>query len=116
MLLERQVADKSARWYLSSMNRLATVAENVKTLAQERLGKGVVVEDIRVSDYVDEAGENAYQILIVVNQFNPEILTSDKRSALTVALVRKLGAEGDARFPFISFVPHDELAELSAND
>jgi hypothetical protein len=97
------------------MNRLADVAAEVRSLAQERLGQ-VLIQDVRVADYVDEGGENAYQVLIVVNEFDPEVLTADRRSEFAVALVRKLGAEGDSRFPFISFVPRDELAELSAND
>lgn len=69
-----------------------------------------------MSDYVDEAGEHAYRVLVVVNEFDPDVLTPDRRSAFAVALVQKLGSEGDSRFPFISFVPRDELAELTAND
>jgi hypothetical protein len=97
-----------------AMNRLAKVTAEVRSLAQDRLGQ--VVQDIKVTDYVDEGGEDAYQVLIVVNEFDPDVLTAHKRSEFAVALVRKLGAEGDSRFPFISFVPRDELAELSAND
>jgi hypothetical protein len=100
---------------LASMNRLADLAADVKSLAQERLGRGVV-QDVKVTDYVDESGEDAYQIFVVVNEFNPDVLTSEKRSGITIALVRKLDAAGDARFPFITFIPSSELAELSAND
>ncbi len=95
------------------MGRLSNVAA-ARELAEERLGKGVV-DDVRVADYVDGTGEDAYQVLIVVNKFDPKVLTTQARSAVAVSLIRRLDAEGDARYPFVSFVPKDELAEL-AND
>ena len=96
------------------MDRLSNIAAEAKELAEERLGKGVV-QDVRAADYVDETGEDAYRILIVVNEFDPNVLTTQARSAVVISLIRRLSAEGDARYPFVSFVPKDELAE-AAND
>ena len=85
------------------MGRLLNVAAEARELAEEHLGK-VVVNDVRVSDYVDWTGEDAYQVLIVVNKFDPKVLTPQARSAVAISLIRRLDAEGDVRYPFVSFV------------
>lgn len=97
------------------MDRLSAVAADVKALAQESLGQGVV-QDVKVADYIDESGDDAYQVQVVVNAFDPNVLTAKKRSAIAISLVRKLSAAGDERFPFMTFIPSNELTELAAND
>ena len=91
-----------------------SVSAAAKKLAQERFGTGVV-QDAKATDYTDETGEKAYRVTIVVKEFDPDVLTTEARADVVRGLIRQLEEAGDGRFPFVSFIPSDELAELAAD-
>lgn len=97
------------------MMNLAALADNIRKIAREQLG-AKVVEDVKVSDYVDEAGDDAYEIIVVIDKFDPEILSTDARYSIVDAVMRQLADAGDDRFPYMWFIPQDELAEALADD
>ena len=93
----------------------ATLTKLARETAERRVGKDMV-RDVNVSDYMDAAGEPAFDVLIVISKFDPDVLSSAVRHEIGRALYRALTENGDQRYPFVRFVPEDELAETAAND
>jgi hypothetical protein len=97
------------------MTDLASLATNARKTAQERLGKAMV-QEVSVQDYVDEDGEPAFEVVFVLQTYDPEVLTAENRSWIVRSIIRKLKDEGDSRFPFVKFISRDELAEIANDD
>lgn len=97
------------------MMNAAALAEVTRETAQQKLGRDFV-RDIQVSDYVDAFGDEAFEVLVIVDKFDPDILNSNTRFEITRSLIDALTRAGDERHPFIKFIPKDELADVAAND
>lgn len=97
------------------MMNAAALAKVTREAAQQRLGRDFV-RDIQVSDYVDAFGDKAFEVLVIVDKFDPDILSFQTRFEITRSLIDALTRAGDERHPFIKFIPKDELADAAAND
>ncbi len=97
------------------MLSLAKFKIEARKVASERLGQDTV-QDVSVSDYLDEDGDKAILVSYVIDKFDPDKLSTEKRLAVFRSLVRYLGQAGDDRLPLIQYVESEEMADLAAND
>lgn len=89
-----------------------TITEGARRLALERFKS---VEEVHVSDSLDQDGEPALELTLVVKEgFDPQDFSPSKKAEYVRELLAMLQERGDHRFPYIHLATQRDLADLAA--